>query len=206
MGCTLSWWRHQMETFSALPAICVGNPSVIGEFTTQRPVMWSFDVFFDLRLNKRWSKLSEGWWFETPSRPLWRHCNVKWVLYGMYGIFCVWPFPIRNDSRYLFGIHVEKTKKLSCWKIYNLFQTFTCRMNFDVARGSLVAIVGSVGSGKSSLISAILGEMKLTEGSININVSLRSISNYIHHIIWDEITYPFQNFNGCSRWSLGMDK
>ena len=36
----------------------------------------SFDVFFDLRLNKRLSKQSWGWWFETLSRPLWRHCNV----------------------------------------------------------------------------------------------------------------------------------
>ena len=32
-------------------------------------------VFFDLRLNKRLSKQSWGWWFETPSRPLWCHCN-----------------------------------------------------------------------------------------------------------------------------------
>ena len=36
----------------------------------------SFDVFFDLRLNKRLSKHSWAWWFETPSRSLWRHCNV----------------------------------------------------------------------------------------------------------------------------------
>ena len=43
-----------------------------GEFPTQR----SFDVFFDLGLNKRLSKQSWGWWFETPSGPLWRHCNV----------------------------------------------------------------------------------------------------------------------------------
>ena len=35
----------------------------------------SFDVFFDLRLNKWLSKQSWGWWFKTPSRPLWRHCN-----------------------------------------------------------------------------------------------------------------------------------
>ena len=34
-----------------------------------------FDVFFDLRLNKRLSKQSWGWWFDTPSHPLWRHCN-----------------------------------------------------------------------------------------------------------------------------------
>ena len=72
---TTSWWRHQMETFSALLAICAGNSPVIGEFPAQRPVTRNFDVFFDLRLNKRLSKQSWGWWFKTPSRPLWRQCN-----------------------------------------------------------------------------------------------------------------------------------
>ena len=71
-----SWWRHQMEAFSALLAICAGNSPVTGEFPAQRPVMRSFDVLFDLRLNERLSKQSWGWWFETPSRPLWRHSNV----------------------------------------------------------------------------------------------------------------------------------
>ena len=70
-----TWWRQQMETFSALMAICAGNSPVPGEFPTQRPVARSFDVFFDLRLNKRLSKQSWGWWFETPSHPLWRHHN-----------------------------------------------------------------------------------------------------------------------------------
>ena len=46
-----------------------------GEFPTQRPVTRSFDDFFDLRLNKRLSKQSWGWWFETLSRSLWRHHN-----------------------------------------------------------------------------------------------------------------------------------
>ena len=41
----------------------------------------SFDVFFELRLNKRLSKRSWGWWFETPSSSLWRHCNVRFGLY-----------------------------------------------------------------------------------------------------------------------------
>ena len=72
----MSWWRHQMETFSALLAICAGNSPVPGEFPTQRPVTRSFDVYFDLRPNKRLSKQSWGWWFETLSRPLWRHRNV----------------------------------------------------------------------------------------------------------------------------------
>ena len=71
----VSWWRHQMEAFSALLAICAGNSPVTGEFPSQRPVTRSFDIFCDLRLNKRLSKQSWGWWFETPSRPLWCHCN-----------------------------------------------------------------------------------------------------------------------------------
>ena len=41
-------WRHQMETFSALQALCAGNSPVTGEFPAQRPVTRSFDVFFDL--------------------------------------------------------------------------------------------------------------------------------------------------------------
>ena len=71
----ITWWRHQMETFSALLDICAGNSPVPGEFPAQRPVTQSFDVFFDLRLNKRLSKQSWGWWFETLPRPLWRHSN-----------------------------------------------------------------------------------------------------------------------------------
>ena len=53
-----------------------------GEFTGHRWIPLtkaserSFDVFFDLHLNKRLSKQSWGWWFETPWCPLWRHCNV----------------------------------------------------------------------------------------------------------------------------------
>ena len=69
------WRRYQIETFSALLAICAGNSPVTGEFPTKRPVTRSFDIFFDMRLNKRMSKQSWGWWFETPSRSLWRHCN-----------------------------------------------------------------------------------------------------------------------------------
>ena len=45
-----------METSSALLAICAGKSPVTGEFPAQRPVTRSFDVFFDLHLNKRLSK------------------------------------------------------------------------------------------------------------------------------------------------------
>ena len=94
-----AWWRHQMETFSALLALCTGNSPVPGEFPSQRPVTRSFDVFFDLRLNKRLGKQSWGWWFETPSPSLWPHRNgthfnkipkqkyILKVLYKMSGSF-----------------------------------------------------------------------------------------------------------------------
>ena len=58
-GWISSWWRHQMETFSALLSLCAGNSPVTGEFPAQRPVMRSFDVFFVLPLNKR---LGKQWW------------------------------------------------------------------------------------------------------------------------------------------------
>ena len=70
-----TWWRHQMETFSAL--------LMTGESPSQWQVTRSFDIFFDLRLNKRLSKQSWGWLFETPSRSLWRHCNdLDWGYHG----------------------------------------------------------------------------------------------------------------------------
>ena len=42
-----------METVSSVLALGEGNSPVIGEFPSQRPVTWGFDVFFDIRLNKR---------------------------------------------------------------------------------------------------------------------------------------------------------
>ena len=70
--------HHGMMTSSngnTLLAFCAGNSPVTGEFPAQRPVTRSFDVFIDLRLNKQFSKQSWGWWFEVPSRSLWRQCN-----------------------------------------------------------------------------------------------------------------------------------
>ena len=70
-----TWWRHQMETFSALLALYAGNSPIASEFPAQIPVTRNFDVFFDLRLNERLSKQSWGWWSETPPWSLWRQCN-----------------------------------------------------------------------------------------------------------------------------------
>ena len=49
-------------------------------FPAQTLVTQNFDVFFDLRLNKRSSKQSWGWWFETQSHPLCRRCYEKFCV------------------------------------------------------------------------------------------------------------------------------
>ena len=75
-GCKPAWWRHQMETFSALLALCSGNSPVTGEFPAQRPMTRRLMFSLICALNKRFSKQSWGWWFVTPSRSLWRQCNA----------------------------------------------------------------------------------------------------------------------------------
>ena len=77
------WWRHQLETYSALLALCAGNIPVTGEFSSQRSVTRSFEVFFDPHSIKRLSKQSRCRWFGTPSRSLlwpsqaiWQH--ISW--------------------------------------------------------------------------------------------------------------------------------
>ena len=67
-----------------------------GEFPSQRPMTGSFDVFVDLRQNKRLSKQSWGWWFLTPSCPLWCQCNGILTLGNDYVIYYQWSFP--NDK------------------------------------------------------------------------------------------------------------
>lgn len=55
-------------------------------------------------------------------------------------------------------------------------------INFTIKQGSLVAIVGPVGSGKSSLLSAILGEMECSSGSVSISKS--SSVAYVSQQAW----------------------
>ena len=56
-----------MDIFSVLLALC--------ESTDHRPLTGSFDVFFELRLDKWLNKQSKRRWFDMPSRLSWRHCN-----------------------------------------------------------------------------------------------------------------------------------
>ena len=85
-----------------------------GEFTgpgAQRPVTRSFDVFFELLLNKRFSTQSWGWWFETLSRPLWCHCNACMRRSGIssFDIIDI----IINITEFVFGDVFPHTHKIN---------------------------------------------------------------------------------------------
>ena len=84
-----------------------------GEFPTQRPVTRSFDVFFDLRLNKRLSKQPWGWRFQTTSWSLRRQCNVIRFSYHITSVYTEWLSilkPASND----FGCICEQIWKEQC--------------------------------------------------------------------------------------------
>ena len=81
-----------METISASLALCAPS-RVTGEVPAQRPVTRSFD--------ERLSKHPRGWWFETPSRPLWRHNN---------GLFLI----LRSHVAIIAGYNFTKTRRWGC--------------------------------------------------------------------------------------------
>ena len=120
-----SWWRHQMEIFSALLAICAGNSPVTGEFPTQRPVTRSFDVYFDLRPKERLSKQWWGWWFETLSRSLWRHRNVSFIVLHHMGFYSLYRRIVSRGEMELGGKMEQRVfwnkfplkRKLASWSM-----------------------------------------------------------------------------------------
>ena len=117
----ITWWRHQMKTFSALLAICARTSPVPGKFPAQRPVTRSFDVFFDLRLNKRLSKQSCGWWFETPPCPLWRHCNDR-VIRQIFGWMAEFMLMLSRLCRNTFGHNMIDNLCITCGNLLLCYQ------------------------------------------------------------------------------------
>ena len=93
-----TWWRHQMDIFFVLLALCGGNSPVTGEFPAQRPVTQSFDVFFYLILNKRlkinniYRKITKTtcrqgsvwWWIGKYILE-----NVAWTSIAIVHILCI---------------------------------------------------------------------------------------------------------------------
>ena len=115
---TVSWWRHQKETFSALLALCEGIPPVTDGFPSQRSVTLNFDVFFDLRRNKRLSKQSRRRWCETPSPSLWRQCNVGDItsLINQHSIMQSWVNFLSKRGHWA-PIQCEDPLKIPLWTV-----------------------------------------------------------------------------------------
>ena len=117
-----TWWRHQMKTFSALLALCARSSRVTGEFSWQRPVTRSFDVFFDLSLNKWLSKRLRRQWFEMPSHSLWCHCN-EWEKALHSNIDSHWLNPHPEWSLLVFSLPNNlKLTHQSCFKFSSSYQ------------------------------------------------------------------------------------
>ena len=143
------WWRHQMETFSALLAICAGNSPITGEFLAQRPVTRRFDVFFDQHLNKRLSEQSQGWWFETQLCSLWRHGNGvmacrRFGAKPFVDLFISWTLgPNFSESWIKFVTWSVYLKAMKMTRIYGMILKFYRLMyNKSVARYKSVRVCG----------------------------------------------------------------
>ena len=134
-----SWWSHQMETFSALLAICAGNLPVTGEFPAQTPVTRSFDAFFYLRLNK-------GWVNNREAGDLRRHC----AHYDVIVMFCR-EFECSNTKfdtgavillRQQMPLHIVFELKYTLWRKDNMMhlgigsrcphtEAYDCNVGYD---------------------------------------------------------------------------
>ena len=112
---TLSNWN----IFRFTGALC-GNPPVTGDFPPQRPVMRSFEVFFDLLLNKCLSKQPGHRWFETQSRSLSRQCNALircncracHIICFTLVVYQNYPDHTRNPTTFLWSSKVTQHAKL----------------------------------------------------------------------------------------------
>ena len=72
-----------------------------GEFTPHKGHWRRALMVFYLILNKRLSKQRWGWWFETPSRPLWRHCNECSLSCWLLGLINYFAWVVPNEKFYV---------------------------------------------------------------------------------------------------------
>ena len=96
-----------METFSTLLAICAGKSPVPGEFPAQRPVTRNFDVFFDLRLNKKWVNNREA----GDLRRYHTHCDVTVMVMVGQLMFRWWLGAVSSWPSFAYMRH-EKRRTL----------------------------------------------------------------------------------------------
>jgi ATP-binding cassette subfamily C (CFTR/MRP) protein 1 len=62
----------------------------------------------------------------------------------------------------------------------DIYYSFILSLNFKVGKNKLLAVVGQIGSGKSSLLSALTGEMNKYCGNVNVYGKIA----YVPQIAW----------------------
>ena len=166
--------------------LCAGNSPVTGEVPAQRPVTRSFDVFFDLCLNKRLSKHSWGWWFETPWRPLWRHCNVNMLRKpSTHEYHCVL-------STHRYGMYATRSlSHKTCWQ-------------HKVEKHMFFFSWQKVVSNKAFYFFATYPELKTSQFNNGI---LQTWANFVAIMFTHALQYSFQNilfFNFVISWHFTL--
>ena len=142
-----------------------------------------FDVFVDLRLNKRLSKQSWGWWFETLSRPLWRHCNVSTAQCQPY----VW-YDMNVVINYIKWLRIKKYYSYR-WRVINLSKSLNQRfVNHGVHQ--MEACVTDVGTSIWKMISMACDLSLCTDMSDIVQYLFLDTMSLTHRrIIWF-LRYP----------------
>ena len=138
-------------------------------FPHKWPVTRSFDVFFDLRLNKRLSKLSWGWWFEMLSRPLWRHCNGLRIL--VKRAKCI----ILSKNN-----HLNNFCLVTQWVYILRFSSHSSVSFFYFASGEVL----NFGLKVRSSLTLRMGVWASTESKDCLNVSLKAAINILFICLW----------------------
>ena len=188
-----------MKTFSALLANCAGNSPVTDEFPAQKLVPRSFDVFFDLCLNKRLSKQSWGWWFGTPSRPLRRHCNA-WKTWDE------WPVGnhnkteqsanfVHNSLVVLYFYHCRLVNQL-----YHLYiMNELCRI---LRHASMQLVANRLFVNKPTLIQLVARRWTGDKPILCISTSNAPVDWLIYELIW--VTRPRWVNSYLLQWNLSV--
>ena len=119
-----SWWRHQMETFSAWLAICAGNSPVPGEFSAQRPVTRSFDASA--------SEFINDWVNNREASDLRRYC----AHYAVIVMYCCYVCAGARTSAIIMMIGMDRSGRQrddwpQQWSLFRKSQNFVYGKGFE---------------------------------------------------------------------------
>ena len=181
--CIVSWWRHQMETFSALLAICAGNSPVPGEIPTQRPVTRSLMFSLICARKNDWVNNGEAGdlrrhlahydvivmlktqvWYNLVEIAKWGWLLTKQGAISSLVVIIYypqWPF---LDFLYLWIIMF--TEVSDYWKCVKLLKTKLWKISFLHFRFIFFDILGSVFSCLTTLVQYQLVMITSPNGNI----------------------------------------